>query len=181
MSRKKKTLRIPLRKYRGGFLLVEEKVWSRYLKLGFSESVHIGPNGHGSCYPKVMAYRPDPSMRRPTTVPLARIVVAIIALMDSEKLDVKGWIVRPKNGDPLDLRRGNLQVVVSRGQKNSINASWIVNVCWDIAESGGDPKAIFAARRRVFRATHKAAIKGDPESSVPPSPRPRKTTHRGQP
>jgi hypothetical protein len=155
-------------------------IWNEYLRLGFSKRVSLDQNGGRHRYARTMAYLPDPS-RRSVPLTLARLFVAIHARLSGETLPNKGWTVCYKNGDHLDLRIENLAVVPSRGHRNSFYASWTVNARWHIVEAGGDPKAVFAAKRRAFRAIHEAAIKRDPQPPVPPPPRPRKKARRGRP
>lgn len=180
-----KTIRIPVRP--GVFILVDEDTWTEYLREGFSKSFSLDQNNGRHRYARTMAYLPDPA-RRPVAIALARLFVAIHARLSSGTLPSKGWTVRYRNGDHLDLRIENLEVVKAHGHRNSFYACWTVNARWDIAEAGGNPKDVFAERRRAYyrgrkksRATHKPAIKRDPQPPVPPSPRPRRKARRGKP
>ena len=161
-------------------ILVDAAIWREYLRLCFSKRVSLDQNGGRHRYARTMVNLPDPA-RRSVPIALARLFVAIHAQLSGETLPNKGWTVRYKNGDHLDLRIENLAVVPARGHRNSFHACWTVKARWKIAEAGGDPKAILAEKRRTFRATHKAGIKRDPQPPLPPSPRPRKKTRRGKP
>jgi predicted RNA binding protein YcfA (HicA-like mRNA interferase family) len=180
MSRKSRILRISVRKHPDVFIVVDADIWTEYLRQGFSKTFSLDKNDGRHRYARTMAYLPDPSLRS-VPVALARLFVAIDALLSAKLLPNKGWTVHYQNGNHLDLRRKNLEVITASGHRNSFHASWTTKTRWDIAEAGGDPKAIFAAKRRLFRATHKATIKPDPQSAIPPSPRARKKARRGKP
>lgn len=151
-----KATRIPVHKHPGIYALVDEAAWKKYTELKFSESISLDSNGRGQFYPKTMAYLPDPT-RRSVTMPLARILVAIHRKMCGLPLDGNGWTVRCKNGDRLDLRSENLEVVPARGQRNSFNACWAVNDRWRIFEAGGNPKEEIRLARALHRAAKKCA------------------------
>lgn len=158
-----KTLRIPLRKHPGLFFLVDDDHWAEYLRLGFSQNASLDSDGGRHTYVRTMAWLPDPSLRRSKSIALARIIVSIDAIRSGCALDPKGWTVRYKNDNRLDLRRKNLVVVPSTGQRNSYYAFWTVHARTKIAQAGGDPERVFAESRRAFRNTHK-------DGSVPPTP-----------
>jgi len=160
-------------------VLVDASIWSAYLRLGFSKFISLDQNGGRHRYARTMVYLPDPS-RRAVPIALARLFVVIQARQSLTPMASKGWTVRYKNGDHLDLRIENLLVVKARKQRNSFYASWSVNARWDIADAKGDPKAVLAARRRHFRATHIAAIKRGPQAPLPPCPRPPKKPRGGK-
>ena len=170
-----KTIRIEVRL--GVFFYADENVWIEYLRLGLSKRTSLDSNGSGCSYVRTMAWLPGPEQQRSKPVPLARIFPAIHARILGEKLEGKGWIVHYKNGDPLDLRIANLEVVSSKGEKNSFNASWTVNARWDIAVDGGDPNKVFAEKRRVYRATHATGSAMASPRDLPPAPGP---SHKGK-
>lgn len=176
---------MPVRKHPDVCLFVSERIWRKYLRLGFSPSISLDRNGGGFRYARTMAWLPSPGARRPVAIALARIFVVIDARLSERALPNKGWTVSYRNGDHLDLRIENLvvvhQVARSKGRRNSFYASWTVSARSKIVRAGGDPKAVLAAQRRAFRDTHKTAILDDPKPYCPPSPRPHKERRRGKP
>lgn len=176
-----KVVRIPVRKHPGVFVVVDEYIWLEYLRLGFSPNISLDGNGGSYRYVRAMVWLPSPEARRSVAISLPRIFVAIYARITGKPLPHKGWTVRYQNSDRLDLSIGNLVAAPSKGQRNTFYASWTVHARMEITQTGGNPNAIFAAKRRTFRATHKAAIKGNLKAPVPPSPRPCKRRHRGEP
>jgi hypothetical protein len=165
-----KTLRIPLRKHPGIFFLVDDNVWAEYLREGFSKNPGLDSNGSRHSYVRPMVWLPDPSWLRSIPIGLARIIVAIHAHLSGNHLASKGWTVRHKNGNHLDLRRINLEIVPAKGSRarNSYYAYWTVHERWKVAQAGGDPKGTFAEKRRHWRATHKKVSASGDGPLVPP-------------
>jgi hypothetical protein len=69
----------------------------------------------------------------------------------------QGWIAQTLNGDPFDLRDGNVALVHAPGRRASYLAVWDARSRWRAASQGLSPNAVFAERRKAARQEGKAA------------------------
>lgn len=84
---------------------------------------------------------------------IARLIAALMLLEEEQRTGkpakAKGWTVRYRDGDRLNLTRANLEIVdAAEGRRsNSYKALWDVKERMRLVAEGKDPNAVFRARR----------------------------------
>jgi hypothetical protein len=151
--------------------------WEDRLRAGYPLRLHTKPDGKGREYPAATAYYPSSTVPRATR-DLAREVQALKMLRveraGGPRAPDKGWVTRTLNGNPFDLRDGNLEAVPARGQRNGFGAVWDARERLALADLGLNPNQVFAERRKAHRvAMRDQNISGvDRQRQVPSSTRP---------
>ena len=139
---------------RGGQAIWIEAVWAEAERLGYiRSSPRLMGNGSGSDYVAVSA-SPD-RLGRGHTLTAASLSVAILAAQGDIKLP-RRWRVRLRNGNPLDLRRENLDVTPAERARSATRVLADVRKRQKLVAKGLDPNQVYAERRRAAKAARAA-------------------------
>ncbi|HWE47571.1 MAG TPA: hypothetical protein VG407_16240 [Caulobacteraceae bacterium] len=136
----------------GQRVIISPDTWADYVCAHYSKNLFPRDNGSGRSYPSVEALAPDGSSSPRSVI---RIVAALIMLREERnggpKAVAKGWIAKPANRDPLDLRDSNIVIEPATRRRNSHMAVWDARARLKLVDEGKDPNAVFAERRRAKR------------------------------
>lgn len=140
----------------GGQVVISARIWDEMVRLGYARCAPRLITNHrgGSCY-VALSSSPD-RLRRGHTLTVASLALAILAADGVVKLPPR-WKVRTRNGDPLDLRTGNLEAVPAERGRSAWRVLADVRKRRKLVAAGLDPNRVYAERRR---AALEASYKG---------------------